>query len=122
MLKNFFLFMIAFFLICISIFRGNFNITWFLCRYVVPQEHLHFLHFRSCKLEWHSVNCSSLYQRLAQDEDSLLRFADRVLSKLQRHPLEKLIPLSTSFDYTSKVRKDPRGRGKLFEKTLLFDT
>ncbi|KAK3749601.1 hypothetical protein RRG08_014577 [Elysia crispata] len=90
--------------------------------YVVPQEHLHFLHFRSCKLEWHSVNCSSLYQRLAQDEDSLLRFADRVLSKLQRHPLEKLIPLSTSFDYTSKVRKDPRGRGKLFEKTLLFDT
>ncbi|RUS79015.1 hypothetical protein EGW08_013226 [Elysia chlorotica] len=90
--------------------------------YVVPEDLMHFLHFRSCKPEWHRVNCTSLSQRKARREDSLLRFADKIIYKLRRLPLEKLVPPSLSSDYISKVRRDQRGQGQSYEGTLLFET
>ncbi|GFS06588.1 glycosyltransferase-like protein [Elysia marginata] len=89
--------------------------------YDTPKEYLHLLHFRACKPEWYNLNCSSLSQKQALNDDSLQRFADRMLNKLRKLPLEELVPLASS-GFASLVRKDPRGRSKSLDTSLLFDT
>ncbi|GFO42468.1 glycosyltransferase-like protein [Plakobranchus ocellatus] len=76
--------------------------------YVIPDEYLHFLHFRSCKSEWHKINCSELSNKL-RTEDSLMRFMDRVVYKLRKLPLKDLLPPSVAHSYIQAIKDDRRG-------------
>ncbi|XP_005107802.1 uncharacterized protein LOC101852723 [Aplysia californica] len=72
--------------------------------YSLPQEMLHFLHFRECKRSWLDVQCASLKPSIL-NETSLARFNGRVRHRLQQIPLQGLVRDSS---YVQMVQSPPR--------------
>ncbi|BFZ23364.1 hypothetical protein BsWGS_26403 [Bradybaena similaris] len=68
--------------------------------YVIPQDVLHFLHFRSCKTDWQEVHCKNLTHTV-KNEALLKRFRADVLRNMRKLPLESLI---TDKEYVRLVR------------------
>ncbi|KAH9488017.1 hypothetical protein Btru_067298 [Bulinus truncatus] len=72
--------------------------------YVIPSTLLHFLHFRSCKSEWHDIPCTNLSQTV-KNERVLERFGYSMYDSLKKLPLKDLIPNSKYVDYIKRYSK-----------------
>ncbi|KAK6965869.1 hypothetical protein BgiMline_029924 [Biomphalaria glabrata] len=74
--------------------------------YVIPSTLVHFLHFRSCKLEWQGIPCRNLSQTV-QNELVLQRFGFSMFDSLRQVPLKDLIPNPRYIEYIKKYQKSP---------------